>query len=162
MLEFLGIGLGTLDIRLERFAFVPGDRVVGTLSFKLKEPTAARGVVVGVHARQRVVERHRSTQGGTSTSYRNDVVWKFERVLSGEDIYTEGSHSFELVIASDVFRESVEPPPGTLGEIARVVSFLSPTKRMPLEWEVYGHIDLPWKINVSKKVSIAVTEREAR
>jgi len=158
MLEFLGIGLGTLEIQLDRFSFVPGEKITGRLSFKLKEPTAARGVVVGVRARQRVIERNRSSQG-TSTSYRNDVVWKFERNLAGEDVYTDGSFPFELVIASDVFHDRVDPPPGTLGDIARVVSFLSPSKRMPLEWEVYGHVDLPWKVNVSKKVSIVVTER---
>ncbi len=158
MLKFLGIGLGRVDLVLERHTFVPGDPVRGRVRWALEEPTPARRVAVGIYATQRVVTSHVGGQGNT-VGYRKDKVWSFEQALGGEDLYTTGEAAFEIVIPSNVLRGGAcEPPPGPLGDVVRVVSFLSPNKRFPIEWEVRGFVDVPFKVNPKAKAAITVTE----
>jgi hypothetical protein len=158
MLEFFGIGVGTVELRLERFAFCPGDTIRGQLVLKLREPQSARALVVGVRARQKVVDRYRSS-GENVLSHRTETVWEFKRELCGEGVYGEGSYPFELVVPSDIFQAKVAPPPGLLGDVARAVSFLQPQKRFPLQWHVFGAVDRRFKLDLTKKVDIVVTER---
>ena len=160
MLEFFGIGVGSIEIQLERFGFYPGDTIRGQLVLKLREPQSARAIVVGLRARQRVVDRYRSPRENV-LSYRNETVWEFKRELAGEGVYSEGSYPFELLVPSDIFRAEAAPPPGLLGDIARAVSFLQPQKRFPLQWHVFAAVSRPFRVDVKKKVDIVVTERPA-
>ena len=158
MLEFFGIGVGTIEIQLERFAYFPGETIRGEVRLKLSEPQSARALIVGVRARQKVVDRYRAARENV-LSYRNETVWEFKRELGGTGVYTEGSYPFELVVPSDIFQAQVAPPPGLLGDVARAVSFLQPQKRFPLQWHVFAAVSRPWKVDVKKKVDIVVTER---
>lgn len=159
MLSFLGIGLGKVELSLERVVFKPGDTIRGRMSFSLKEPTAARRVAVGLYGRQRVVSSSRHN-GTRTVGHRVDDVFKFEQSLSGEDLYTAGSHPFEIVIPSYVLSgaRGVQPPDGALGDMLRAISFLSPNKQFPVEWEIRAFVDVPFKINPKTAMSIAVTE----
>jgi hypothetical protein len=159
MLSFLGIGLGKVNLTLERVVFKPGDTIRGHVSFTLKEPTPARRVAVGLYGRQRVVTS--SMSNGTRTvGHRVDDVFKFEHQLAGEDIYTTGAHNFEIVIPSYVLSgaRGVQPPDGPLGDMLRAISFLSPSKQFPVEWEIRAFVDIPFKINPKTAMSITVTE----
>jgi hypothetical protein len=160
MLEFFGIGVGTIELQLERFGFYPGDTIRGQLVLKLRAPQEARALVVGLRARQRVVDRYRSPRENV-LSYRNETVWEFQRELAGSGVYGEGSYPFELLVPSDVFRTEAPPPPGLLGDIARAVSFLQPQKRFPLQWRVFGAVSRPFKVDVKKTIDVVVTERPA-
>jgi len=160
MLEFFGIGVGSIEIQLERFGFYPGDTIRGQLVLKLREPQSARALVVGLRARQRVVERYRSPRENV-LNYRNETVWEFERELAGEGVYTEGSYPFEILVPGDIFRAEAAPPPGILGDIARAVSFLQPQKRFPLQWQVFGFVSRPFKVDIKKQIDVVVTERPA-
>jgi hypothetical protein len=159
MLEFFGFGVGTIELRLDRFAFCPGDTIRGQLVLALREPQSARALVVGVRARQKVVDRYRGARENV-LSYRNETVWEFKHELAGEGVYTEGTYPFELVVPSDVFHAEVGPPPGLLGDVARAVSFLQPQKRFPLQWHVFGSVRRRFKLDLTKKVDIVVTERQ--
>jgi hypothetical protein len=159
MLSFLGIGLGKVSVSLDRVVFKPGDTIRGRMSFSLKEPTPARRIAVGLYGRQRVVST--GMNNGTRTaSHRVDDVFKLERDLAGEDLYTAGDHPFEIVIPSYVLSgaRGVQPPEGALGDMLRVISFLSPNKQFPVEWEIRAFVDLPFKINPKASMSITVTE----
>ncbi len=158
VLEFFGIGVGTIEIQLERFGFYPGDPIRGQLVLKLRAPQEARAIVVGLRARQRVVDRVRSPRENV-LNYRNETVWEFKRELAGEGVYSEGSYPFELLVPSDIFHTDAAPPDGLLGDIARVVSFLQPVKRFPLQWQVFAAVSRPFKVDVKKKVDVVVTER---
>ncbi len=160
MLDFFGIGVGTIEIPLERSGFYPGDTIRGQVVLKLRAPQPARAIVVGLRARQRVVDRYRSPRENV-LNYRNETVWEFERELAGEGVYTEGSYPFELVVPSDIFRTEAPPPDGLVGDIARAVSFLQPVKRFPLQWQVFAAVSRPYKVDVKKRVDVVVTERPA-
>jgi hypothetical protein len=158
MLEFFGIGVGSIDIQLERFAFCPGDAIRGQLVLALRAPQSARGVVVGLRARQKVVDRYRAPHENV-LSYRNETVWEFKRELAGAGVYGEGRYPFELVVPGDVFATPVVPPPGLLGDVARAVSFLRREKRFPLQWHVFAAVSRPFKLDLKRKVDVVVTER---
>jgi hypothetical protein len=160
MLEFFGIGVGSLEIQLERFGFYPGEAIRGRLVLALRPPQAARALVVGLRARQRVVERYRSARENV-LNHRNETVWEFERELAGAGTYGEGSYPFELLVPGDVFHAETPPPPGLLGDLARAVSFLQPQKRFPLQWTVFARVVRPFRVDVTKKIDVVVTERPA-
>lgn len=162
MLEWIGIGLGRIDLALERDDFVAGDLVRGRLSLRLKEPVPARGLHVGVRARQRRLERHVTRGGGPTLSYSRHKVWEFTRRLAAEGVFEVADHDFELRLPDDVFRGMIEPPPGMLGEVARAVSFLAGSARFPLEWEVFGRLDIPFRLDVHGEASIVVGEGHDR
>jgi hypothetical protein len=129
------------------------------MSFRLNEPTPARRVAVGIYAKQRTVTVGRSGAQGPTIGHSSAWVYRFEQALSGEDLYTSGAHDFELVIPSNALAGfGTQPPAGTLGDVVRAISFLSPTKHFPLEWEVRAFVDVPFKINPKAKASITVTE----
>lgn len=159
MLSFLGIGLGKVEVSLDRVVFKPGDVIRGRMTFTLKEPTPARRLAVGLYGRQRVVTSGMSN-GTRTVGHRVDDVFRFEQQLGGEDLYTSGERSFEIVVPSYVLRgaRGVEPPEGALGDVLRAITFLSPNKQFPVEWEIRAFVDLPFKINPKAAMSITITE----
>ncbi|MFT3842227.1 MAG: hypothetical protein QM723_34880 [Myxococcaceae bacterium] len=151
MLDVLAIGVGELQIKLKQVDYQLGDTVRGLVKVRLTEKLEAKRLVVGIEARQRVI----GVSGGT-TSYSNGKVWRFEKELSGEGKYLKRAKKFELLLPNDLERAGPAPE-NMLGDVAQVISFLSPTKRFPLEWHVFAFLDRPWKFNVKAKVPITVT-----
>jgi hypothetical protein len=160
MLSFLGIGLGKVDLSLDRVVFKPGDTIRGRMKFSLKEPTPARRLAVGLYGKQRAISTSIGSGGVRTVGHRVDEVYKFEHVIAGEDLYTHGDHGFEIVIPSYVLSgaRGVDAPQGTLGDVVRAISFLSPQKQVPVEWEIRAFVDLPFKLNPKSSRSITITE----
>lgn len=151
MIDVLAIGVGELQIKLKEVDYQLGDTVRGLVKVRLTEKLEAKRLVVGIEARQRVI----GVSGGT-TSYSNGKVWRFEKELAGEGKYLKRAKKFELKLPNDLER-SGPAPDNVLGDVAQVISFLSPHKRFPLEWHVFAFLDRPWKFNVKAKVPITVT-----
>ncbi len=151
MLEVLAIGVGELQIKLKQVDYQLGDTIRGLVKVRLTEKLEAKRLVVGLEARQRTVGLHDNT-----VSYSNGKVWRFEKELAGEGRYLKRAKRFELKIPEDLERAGPAPD-SPLGDIAQVISFLSPNKRFPLEWQVFAFLDRPWKFNVKAKVPITVT-----
>lgn len=152
MLDVLGIGVGTATLTLDAVELELGQTVKGTLVLKLTEPIDAKRLVVGVEAKQRVV----STTRDNGIGYSNNTVWRFEKELAGEGRFHELKRKFTLKLPTGLGQASGAPE-GVLGEIAQVVSFLSTSKRFPLEWAVFAFLDRPWKVNVKARVGIMVS-----
>jgi hypothetical protein len=125
--------------------------VKGTLKLALEAPEEAKRLVVGIEARQRVV-----TASQQVVSYRRDTAWKFERELKAEGTFKTFKRRFTIKLPQDLER-SGQTPPGPWGDLAQIVSFLSPTKRFPLEWAVFAYLDRPWKLNLKARVPITVS-----
>jgi hypothetical protein len=153
---------GKMEIRLAKHAFVMGELIEGVVTYALDEPMDARALVVGLRATQRTVTRSRSTQGPTNIVHQRQTVYEFKNELGGEATYRSGERAFTLVVPEAANARGATPPSGILGDIARAASFLSGNAAFPLEWEVFGYVDIPWKLNVKKGVPIAVTEAPAR
>jgi hypothetical protein len=155
VLDLLGIGVGKLEITLDRVDYHLGDTIKGTVTLELTEPLEAKRLVVGVEASQRVV-----STGHNSVGYRRDKAWRFEKQLKGEGSFSKLKARFTLKLPEGL-EQSGQLPDTLLGDMAQVMSFFTPTKRFPLEWSVFGFLDRPWKINVKAKVPITVSARAA-
>lgn len=151
MLDILGIGVGSMTLELDEVDCALGDTVRGVVTLKLAEPLEAKRLVVGIEASQRVVSTARD-----AISYRRDKVWRFEKQLKGEGSFSKLKARFTLKLPQTL-EQSGQLPDSLLGDMAQVLSFLTPTKRFPLEWSVFGFLDRPWKVNVKARVPITVS-----
>ncbi len=155
ILDALGLSVGTLRLEFEERLFRPGDFIRGKVLLALTEEVPARRLVVGLDARQRAVGLSPGSSNGVSLSYRHDTVWDFHQDLDGERTYRAGeAFPFRLMVPERALETSFGLPAGTLGDVAQVISFLSPTKRFPLEWRVYAFLDRPWNFNVKSDVPV--------
>jgi hypothetical protein len=154
VLDVLAIGVGSLAIELDAVDYTLGNTVKGSLKLALEVPEEAKRLVVGVEARQRVV-----TASNQVVSYRRDTAYRFERELKGEGKFKTLKRRFTLKLPQDLER-SGQTPSGPLGDLVQIVSFLSPTKRFPLEWAVFAFLDRPWRVNLKARVPITVSFAE--
>lgn len=150
-------GNGKMEIELSRHRFGAGEMIEGSVSFKLDEPLAARALIVGLRAKQRVRSR-RMQNGQMTSSEETRTVYEFKNELSGERTYSSGTKAFALTVPQDALKYETQAPDGIIGDIARAASFFAGESRSPVEWEVFGLIDIPWKVNVKKSVAITVVE----
>jgi hypothetical protein len=157
MLEVFGIGVGSITVQLEHYAYHPGETIRGEVAVRLRSPEATGGVVVGVRARQRIVDRSRSPRDYV-VSARTETVWEFRRELAGPGTLATASYAFELGLPADLYARQAEPPPGLVGDVVRAIAFLQREKRYPLQWQVYGRLLRPWKVDLTRRVDIVVTE----
>lgn len=155
MLDILGIGVGRITLALDELDYTLGDTIRGSLTLQLTEPAEAKRLVVGVEATQRVISTRQDAIG-----YRRDTAWRFEKELKGEGRFSKLTQKFTLKLPQ-ALEESGQLPDSLLGDVVQVVSFLSPTKRFPLEWSVFAFLDRPWKVNVKARVPITVSVRPA-
>ncbi|MHB8876178.1 MAG: vacuolar protein sorting-associated family 26 protein [Myxococcaceae bacterium] len=159
MLDTLGLGVGALHLEFAGRVFRPGELIRGTVRLDLTEPVPAKRLVVGLDAKQRVVGISPASGSAGGLSYRRDTVFDFHVDLDGERTYEPGeTHRFELMVPENASETSCGLPGGTLGEVAQVISFLSSTKRFPLEWRVFAFLDRPWRFNVKAEAPIQLTQ----
>jgi len=155
ILDALGIRVGTLRLDFEERLFRPGDFIRGKVRLDLTGEVPARRLVIGLDAQQRAVGVSPNLNNGVSLSYRHDTVWDFHQDLDGERTYRKGeAFAFKVMVPERALETSFGLPTGTLGDVAQVISFLSPTKRFPLEWRVYAYLDRPWNFNVKTEVPV--------
>ena len=149
----VGIGIGTMSIRLVRTVHEPGDIVRGRLQMTLPEPLEARRLVVGIRARQRYYEIRRDAHGNRRREQRERDVYSFESELDGAHAYSSEGFDFRLGVPG---RRAPTMPSGLLGDVATVLGALKNTRREPLRWSIYGFLDRPWKVNLKCSVALNV------
>lgn len=152
MLDLLGIGVGKMTLELDEVDYTLGDTIRGRLKLELTEPLEAKRLVVGVEASQRVISTRQDAIG-----YRRDTAWRFEKQLKPQGRFSTLKVPFTLKLPQ-ALEQSGQLPDTLLGDMAQVMSFLTPTKRFPLEWSVFGFLDRPWKVNVKARVPITVSQ----
>ena len=160
-----GIGVGTLQVSLERFDFRPGELIAGSVKLGLTEPMDAERLVVKlVGTRERISYEKNATGKQTQTKHVEQVC-DIERELDGSRSYLDESYSFEIAIPSDLDIPDRAADDGAMDNIARVArvaravqSAVTSAHHMPAAWRVEATLDVPWKRNVTKKVDITVRE----
>lgn len=162
ILDALGLGVGKVRLDFDERLFRPGDLIRGKVRLEFTEEVSARRLVIGLDARQRAVGVSPNLNNGVALSYRQDTVWDFHQDLDGERTYRNGeAFAFKLMVPEQALETSFGLPSGTLGDVAQVISFLSPTKRFPLEWRVYAFLDRPWNFNVKASVPVQLHDAKA-
>jgi len=143
---------------LEKYNFVPGDVIKGTVNLNLKKPTKARKMEVKFLGQRK--EKCRNSQG--KTSYKTTNVFDFSMPLGPEKDYQKESFNFEIKIPSDVIQQCRAPSTpeldGALGKVVAVGSALSGNRYYPVEWMVHAQLDVPMKLDVKKTQKIMLSE----
>lgn len=139
-----GIGEGKVELELESADVASGGTIKGKLKLELNKPKQAKELRVEL-----IGEQWRTQRG----KRRKVQVYKFKKVLSGEQTYESGEHSFELKapVKSDLEKKAEEGVAGAILGAARLLGATS-----PIEYYVVGTLDLPMSMDINKKVQIAI------
>ena len=153
-----GIGVGTMQVSLERFDFRPGDVVAGTVKLALNEPMDADRLVVRLVGTRERVSYEKSPTGGQSQTKHTEKLCDLERELDGSRSYLNEGYSFELALPRELDKSADVAQGGVLGDVVRVVQSVQNAHYLPAVWYVEATLHIPWKRNVSKKVEVTVRE----
>jgi len=146
--DTLGIGIGTVQIRLFEDRIPWGDVIAGRLELSLPEPVDASGVIVGIRARKRSVRR----TGRAGTAIANTVVYDVHKELSGARHY--GSEGFNFVIPLPSQPPSLRDISRDLADLVTVARAVQGQFDAEPTWVVYGRLARPWKLDLTHEVTI--------
>ncbi len=145
-----GLGAGSIDIKLEKFNFAPGETIKGTVVLKLKKPTQSSGLKL-VFAGEKI-RTYRDSEGRKRED--KSFVHNFELPLDGEKEYTGGEYPFEISIPGTVLQSGSEPE-GNLGAAIKTIQFLSGDSTR-IDWYLQSSLDISGGFDVKKRVQINV------
>ena len=146
-----------ITLALEKYNFVPGDMIKGTVTLKLKKPTKARKFEIELAG----VKKERQTGMGVGpTSSRNrqtnyTYIYRFKLPLGGEGEYQQGEYPFEIKIPDDI-KQTAAQPDGKVGSAVTALKAISGIHSR-IEWFVKAQLDVPAKLDVKKKQSIVIS-----
>ncbi len=142
-----GFGKGKIEVSLEKYNFSPGEIIKGKISLKLKKPTRAKALKVGLVGEKKTTQYRTSSSSQSKTHF-----FDFEMPLDGEKEYLEGDYNFEIKIPANVLQVQ---PGGAVGDIVKGIQLLS-GKDVKISWHVIAKLDIPSGIDVSKKVQVNI------
>lgn len=157
--SIVGIGVGSIELQLVRSDFRPGDSIDGRLTLKLDKPTEAKQLVVGVRAIEKRTVKTKDHDGRPTTQTESHTFFQVEQPLEGKRTFRSDSWDVHLKLPSDVLGNETPLPGGRLGDVVRVVSALTGSRRPPLSWTVFAYLEIPWKANVKTSRDITVSPR---
>jgi len=146
-----------ITLMLEKYNYTPGETIKGTVTLKLKKPTKARKFEVAFVGEK--VERQTGMGvGPTAKSGRQSqrtYLYHFKMPLGGEGEYQTGEYPFEIKIPEDVKQaeQKLEGKVGTAVSALKAVSGIVAR----VDWYVYAKLDVPMKLDVSKKQNIVLS-----
>ncbi|MCA2981452.1 MAG: hypothetical protein INH41_20080 [Myxococcaceae bacterium] len=131
---------GRIVLEVKARALAPGDAVRGRVTLRLGAPLVAARLVVSLEGRRRSV----SGGGPRPLTYRQDLVWRAERMLDGERTFVDGqTWPFELLLP--------EPDPGGGPPFGQ-----SP---FPLSFGVVARLERPWTFSLRAEAPLRVAPR---
>src|SRR3989344_8742198 len=142
-------GIGGIELKLEKYEFVPGEVIKGHVSLKLKKPIKARKLGIALFG----MRETRQLCAGSGRSYSQDYVFNFEKPLDGEKEYLQGEYDFELKIPANVLEGSYGS--GALATVAKAAQFLGGALTNT-KWFVEASLDIPMGLDVRKKIQINI------
>ena len=153
-----GFGKGKIEIQLASYQFSPGDTIEGTVSLKMKKPTKARAVRIGLIGEK--VQSGVSVSFGNSprtrNSQQNQTIFEFSQPLDGEKEYSgDSNYSFKIKIPANVLTQA-KIGDGALGTVVRAAQLLSGDTSQ-IKWWLVANLDVPGGLDVSKKVQINIS-----
>ena len=144
---------GKIDIKLEKYQFVPGDTIKGSLVLKLKKPVEASGVEIQLLGTKTVIRGY-----GQNRRRNKETIFDFSQPLDGAKLYSSGEapeYSFEITIPEDILSKP-EWTEGVVGSVMKAATIISGSSSR-VDWYIIGRLNIPKKIDVSKKLKINIT-----
>jgi len=165
----LGFGLsalshlrGKLSIVPEKFAYAPGEKMKGTITFDLKKPTQANALSVTLIATRAVMTQR--MVGGRSVSQQNSqILYQFTAPVHGAGEYFKGEYPYELVVPESAdgtfsgLSETANKVIGTLEKVNSVMGALSGgLMNSPVSWSLMARLDIPKGLDMTETTQIQV------
>lgn len=146
-----------ITLMLDKYNYTPGETIKGKVTLKLKKPTKARKFEVAFIGEK--IERQTGMGVGPTakrgSQYRRTPIYHFKMPLGGEGEYQHGEYPFEITIPPDV-KQSAAQPEGKVGTAVTALKAISGVTSR-IDWYVYAKLDVPMKLDVSKKQNIVLS-----
>lgn len=150
-----GLGSKKIDIIIGKTNFSSGEKITGTIKLSLDKSVKARALRVSVKA----IKTERIKSGGESRTSRHTLC-DAKIDIDGEKEYPAGDVEYPFEIAVPVGITGGPAFDGALGNAVKAASFLA-GRSMRLEWFLTANLDVPLKLDVSKKIQIFVSDQPA-
>jgi len=148
-----GFGKGKIEIQVPKFNFSPGETIDGNVILTLDKPMKAKGVTIELIGTKKSSSLNMS-KGRHSSS--KTTIFNFKQPLDGEKEYSasELKYKFQIKIPNDVLTQQAfgADIAGTLIKSAQILTGTSSR----INWYLIARLDIPWKIDVSKKLQINI------
>jgi len=157
-------------VTLEKYSYIPGETIKGSVGLKLKRPLHAKKLMVGliglriVHQSSIAVGPARVGNQGPQTQVY--AIYNFEIPLDEEAVYFHELYPFEIKIPSDIlqsaqqnFNSTLIGLGKTLAEIAHAMDQLNMTGSR-VEWSVEARLQIPLKIDIVNSQKIVLSEQK--
>ncbi len=142
-----------IDIEIPKFNFSPGEVIEGKVILKPNKPIKAKAFTIELAGIRRSSSLNVSKGKHSSSS---DIVFNFQQPLDGEKEYpaSDLSYKFQIKIPQNVLTQPAfgEGIAGTLIKSAQILSGVNSS----ISWYLTARLDVPWKIDVSKKLQINI------
>ncbi|MFH1391097.1 MAG: sporulation protein [Candidatus Diapherotrites archaeon] len=152
-----GLGVGKIDLKLEKTVFNPGETIQGEVKLKVNKQIKAKGVKVVLNATRQTS----SYSNGRRTS-NTQTLYNFEQEMDVERDYnpSEGEkiYKFQLQVPTGIGKKP-EIGNEALGQIVNVASMLSGSSSQ-IKWVLTAKLDIPMGFDVAKTVQISVSENK--
>jgi hypothetical protein len=136
----LGIGEGSVDLKLNGLNFSPGQKITGTSILSLPQPKQARGLRLEFYGE---IRRRSGKRAHT------ERVCQITQMLSGEKLYRSGeSFPFEITVPE----VATISAPGILGTL---VSMFTPR---PVFY-VHASLDVPNEFDINRRVQVSIAAK---
>lgn len=147
-----GFGQKQIEIVLDKLNFSQGDVIKGRVILKLKNPTSAKALKVGIFGERKTTTT--TNVNGRMTTNTNFVkVFEFEMPLDGEKDYSQGEYNFEMKVPGNITQPSM--PGGAAGDVIKTIQVLA-GRESDVRWYVMAKLDIPMKFDVINKVQINI------
>jgi hypothetical protein len=156
-----------IDVKLDKYAYTPGETIKGSVGLKLKRPTHAKKLTVAliglriIHQSGIMIGRARVGNQGPQTQVY--TIYNFEIPLDEEAVFFHEFYPFEIKIPPDIlqsaqqnFHTTLTGLGKTLSEIASVINQLNMTSSR-VEWSVEAKLNIPLKIDIVNSQKIVLS-----
>ena len=148
-------GKGKIEIQLKKHNLSAGEVVKGTVLLKLKKPLKAKELSITMIGEEKVSQISLKGQRSTKTIR----IFDFKQTLDREKEYSSAKplvYKFKIKIPKNILSKQ-EIPKGKLGTVIKTASFLLGAGRKQVHWYLLARLDVPWAIDINKKVQINIT-----
>ena len=159
-----------IDVKLQKYAYTPGETIKGSVGLKLKRPLNAKKLMVGliglriVHQGNIAIGPVRVGNQGQQTQVY--TIYHFEIPLDEEAVYFHEFYPFEIQIPADILQSAQQNLNSTLtglgktlSEIAQVMNQLSMSGSR-VEWSVEARLQIPLKIDIVNSQKIVLSDQK--
>jgi hypothetical protein len=154
-------------ITLEKYAYIPGDVIKGSVGLRLKKAVHAKNLTVRLIGLRIVHEGGMAVGlvrvGNQAPQTHVYTIYNFEIPLDGEAAYYHELYPFEIKIPPDIlqsaqqnFHSSLTGLGKTLGEIAQMMEQLRLSDAR-IEWSVEATLAIPLKVDITNSQKIVIS-----